>query len=53
MGRPATPSREQIRDLQKAGAPSPPERVKLTNGVLKITIPAQGLVLIKLDQNRR
>jgi xylan 1,4-beta-xylosidase len=48
MGRPATPSRDQIRELQKAGAASPAEHLKLTNGSLKITIPAQGLVLLKL-----
>jgi xylan 1,4-beta-xylosidase len=48
MGRPDVPSREQIRELQKAGAPAPPEQTKLTNGSLRITIPAQGLVLVKL-----
>jgi xylan 1,4-beta-xylosidase len=53
MGRPATPSREQIRELQKAGAPAPPEHLRLTNGVLTVTIPAQGLVLVKLEQGRK
>jgi xylan 1,4-beta-xylosidase len=50
MGRPATPSREQIRELQKAGAAAPPEHLRLTNGTLTVTIPAQGLVLLKLEQ---
>ena len=49
MGRPDTLTREQIRDLQKAGAPAPPEQVQLTNGKLTLSIPAQGLVLLKLE----
>jgi xylan 1,4-beta-xylosidase len=49
MGRPPTPSREQIRELQKAGAPAPPEHLRLTNGALTVKIPAQGLVLVKFD----
>jgi xylan 1,4-beta-xylosidase len=52
MGRPPTPSREQIRELQRAGAPAPPEHLRLTNGALTVTIPAQGLVLLKLDPTR-
>jgi xylan 1,4-beta-xylosidase len=49
MGRPATPSREQIVALRKAGAPAPPEHTRLSNGTLTVTIPAQGLVLLKFD----
>jgi xylan 1,4-beta-xylosidase len=48
MGRPATPTRDQIRLLQKTGALQPPEHVELTNGRLQVTVPAQGLVLLKL-----
>ena len=53
MGRPDTLTREQIHDLQKAGAPAPPEQVQLTNGKLTISIPAQGLVLLKLDSSSK
>jgi xylan 1,4-beta-xylosidase len=53
MGRPATPSREQIRELQKAGTAAPSERIKLKDGILKVTIPAQGLMLVKLEPSRR
>ena len=53
MGRPPTPSREQIVALQKAGEASPPEHLRLSNGSLTVTIPAQGLVLLKLDHERR
>jgi xylan 1,4-beta-xylosidase len=53
MGRPPTPSREQISALQKAGEASPPEHLHLTNGALTVTIPAQGLVLLKLDHAGR
>jgi xylan 1,4-beta-xylosidase len=50
MGRPATPTRQQILALQKAGAPAPPEHVKLTSGTLTIKVPAQGLVLLELHK---
>jgi xylan 1,4-beta-xylosidase len=46
MGRPATPSREQLAKLKEAGKPSPSERGALKNGKLSISIPPQGLVLI-------
>jgi len=48
MGRPATPSRQQILDLRKAGAAAPPETTHLHNGDLDLTLPAQGLVLLKV-----
>ncbi|MEO7028319.1 MAG: glycosyl hydrolase family 39 [Acidobacteriaceae bacterium] len=53
MGRPPTPSRVQIRELQKAGAAASPEHVSLANGTLTVTIPAQGLVLLKLEHVRK
>ncbi len=49
MGRPDTPSRDQIRELQKAGAPAPGEHVRLTGGKLSVTVPAQGLVVLQVD----
>ncbi len=49
MGRPATPSREQIIQLRAAGSPTPPETVRLHNGSLDLTVPAQGLVLLKVQ----
>ena len=48
MGRPPFPSREQIAKLREAGKPSPPESSSLKNGSMSITIPPQGLVLIKI-----
>jgi xylan 1,4-beta-xylosidase len=47
MGRPAFPTRDQIVQLRAAGKPSPPQNATLKNGVLTITIPPQGLVLIR------
>ena len=52
MGRPPAPSRDQIRKLQEAGKASPPESAALQNGVISITIPSQGLVLITVGKGR-
>jgi xylan 1,4-beta-xylosidase len=49
MGRPAFPTRDQITQLRAAGKPFPPQSMSLTNGALTITIPPQGLVVIKLS----
>jgi xylan 1,4-beta-xylosidase len=49
MGRPAFPTRDQITQLRAAGRPFPPQNLSLTNGALTITVPPQGLVLIKLS----
>lgn len=46
MGRPGTPSREQLAALRKAGEASPPERMELKDGRLSVTIPARGLVVL-------
>ena len=46
MGRPAFPSREQIVQLRAAGQPSPAQKLSLKNGVITISIPPQGLVLL-------
>jgi xylan 1,4-beta-xylosidase len=48
MGRPSTPSREQIVALRKAGAAAPPEHLKLDHGILSVTVPAQGLVVLEI-----
>jgi len=53
MGRPATPTREQIVELRKAGAAAPPEHARLVHGTLTVTIPAHGLMLVKLEQGRK
>ena len=45
MGRPATPTREQIVALRAAGKAAPPERMVLHDGMLSIRVPAQGLVV--------
>jgi xylan 1,4-beta-xylosidase len=49
MGRPAFPSRDQIAQLRAAGKPFPPQNLTLSNGALTISIPPQGLVLIKVS----
>ncbi len=52
MGRPATPSREQIAKLRAAGAPAPEEKSSLKDGSLSINIPPQGLVIVKVLSGR-
>jgi xylan 1,4-beta-xylosidase len=46
MGRPQTPSREQLAELRKAGAASPPESLKLKDGKIAVTVPARGLAVL-------
>ena len=46
MGRPASPSRDQLAQLRAAGKATPPEHSALKDGVVNVTIPPQGLVLI-------
>jgi xylan 1,4-beta-xylosidase len=53
MGRPATPSREQIVALRKAGAASPAEHLTLQNGELSVTVPAQGLIVLEIGAARK
>lgn len=48
MGRPDTPSREQIAQLRKAGALAAPEQVTLGDSRLSVDVPAQGLVVVEL-----
>jgi xylan 1,4-beta-xylosidase len=48
MGRPAFPTRDQIATLRAAGKPAPPELAALKAGRLTISVPPQGLVLIKV-----
>ena len=50
MGRPADPTREQIAQLRQAGAMAPAERVRLAGGMLRITVPTHGLVLMLVSQ---
>ncbi len=49
MGRPATPSRQQIADLRAAGLAAPPETLHLTNGDLHLTLLPQTLLLLKVQ----
>jgi xylan 1,4-beta-xylosidase len=48
MGRPAFPSREQIRQLRAAGRMVAPERLALHDGKLGLDIPPQGLVVVEV-----
>ncbi len=52
MGRPATPSRKQIATLRAAGAPAPEEKSYLKDGSFTISIPPQGLVVLKVLAGR-
>jgi xylan 1,4-beta-xylosidase len=46
MGRPTNLSQQQIRELQAAGAMSPPEHARLVRGKLDVTVPAHGLAVL-------
>ena len=48
MGRPAFPSRGQIRRLRTAGRMAAPERRALHDGRLSLDVPPQGLVVIEV-----
>lgn len=48
MGRPAYPSIDQIKLLQKAGSLAPPEQQVVRHGKLSIDVPPQGLVVVEL-----
>jgi xylan 1,4-beta-xylosidase len=47
MGRPATPTRDQIKQLREAGQLDPPARLPLHDDRLLIKVPAQGLVVLE------
>ncbi len=49
MGRPAFPSREQIRTLRQAARPAAPQPLAMHDGRFRIDIPPQGLVVVKLE----
>jgi xylan 1,4-beta-xylosidase len=46
MGRPPTPSREQIAALRKAGEAAPPEHPAMRDGHVTVTVPPRGLVVL-------
>ena len=48
MGRPAYPSLDQIKLLQKVGSLAPPEQQVVRHGKLSIDVPPQGLVVVEL-----
>jgi len=48
MGRPPTPSREQLDALRAAARLPPPKRVVLNGGKLEVDVPTHGLVLVEL-----
>ncbi|NYF78975.1 GH39 family glycosyl hydrolase [Granulicella arctica] len=49
MGRPATPSRQQILELQAAGKLPAPQHLHLTNNALTVTLPPQGLAVLTIQ----
>ena len=49
MGRPPTPTREQVAELREAGQASPPQHLVLKNGHVDITVPARGLALLTAE----
>jgi xylan 1,4-beta-xylosidase len=49
MGRPAYPSRGQIKALRQAGQMAPPEEVAIHDGKFSVEIPPQGLVVVELQ----
>ncbi|WP_433983523.1 hypothetical protein RBB78_20700 [Tunturiibacter empetritectus] len=46
MGRPRDLTQDQIKKLRAAGAMSPAEKLRLSNGHLQITVPPHGLVVL-------
>jgi xylan 1,4-beta-xylosidase len=48
MGKPATPSREQIVKLRQAGMAAPAEHQTIRNHQLDLSVPPQGLVVVEL-----
>lgn len=48
MGRPAYPSKQQIRKLRRAARMAPAEDVAVHDGKLSIEVPPQGLVVVRL-----
>ncbi|HET8554285.1 MAG TPA: glycosyl hydrolase [Rhodanobacteraceae bacterium] len=48
MGRPAYPSKRQIRKLRRAARMAPVEDVAVHDGKLSIEVPPQGLVVVRL-----
>jgi xylan 1,4-beta-xylosidase len=51
MGRPpADLTREQIRILQKAGALSPAEHLRLHDGMLHLDVPPHGLAVVEIER---
>ncbi len=49
MGRPpADLSRQQVKQLKAAGAMAPAEQTQLQNGDLTLTVPAQGLAVVRV-----
>jgi xylan 1,4-beta-xylosidase len=51
MGSPTYPTQAQVAALNKASALPAPEDGKLTNGVLEISLPVNGLALIQVAKN--
>jgi xylan 1,4-beta-xylosidase len=49
MGSPRYPTQSQIEALNKASALPEPERRKLENGVLELTLPVNGLAVIEIQ----
>ena len=47
-----TSIRNQIDQLRLAGQPSPPQKVVLKSGTLNVTIPPQGLGVLKIESDR-
>jgi len=48
MGRPVSPSAQQLTALRKAAEIPPPEAIAVEHGRLTLTLPAQGLALVEL-----
>jgi xylan 1,4-beta-xylosidase len=48
MGRPATPTREQITQLRAAGAAAKMDAASFHDGRLKIDVPEHGLVVLEI-----
>ena len=51
MGSPKYPSKQQIDQLRKVGAPTEPETITIKNGRLTLKVPSQGLAVVTIKDH--
>ena len=51
MGRPPTPTREQIAELRKAGMMTAPENLEIKDGKVTVKVPPRGLAVLTVGSD--